>query len=418
LPEGLLFWNGLGGFTPDGREYVIMIDGTLPGGPALPPAPWANVLANPDFGCLVTEAGLGCSWAGNSQLNRLTPWNNDPLSDPPAEVVYLRDEESGEVWSPTPLPAGAGSMVRVRHGQGYTYYARRSHGLEQELLVLVQSDDPVKLVRLSVRNCGDRPRRLSATFYAEWVLGTFRENACLQVVCEYDAGIGAVLARSAWAGDFAGRIAFAGVGPRPHSATADRAEFLGRNGSSASPAALSRSCLSGRAGPLLDPCAALMTPFTLAPGQTEEVIFVLGQAETPDRVRDLVTTYTGPGQAQKALRKVQSLWDGILGAVQVQTPDPALDLMLNRWLLYQVLSCRVWGRSAFYQSSGAYGFRDQLQDVMALVTGAPQETRAQILRSASRQFEEGDVQHWWHPPSGRGVRTRKRCASVSILAFG
>ena len=239
-PEGLLFWNGLGGFTPDGREYVITIDGTPPGGPALPPAPWANVLANPGFGCLVTEAGLGCSWAGNSQLNRVTPWNNDPVSDPPAEVVYLRDEESGEVWSPTPLPAGAGSVVRVRHGQGYTCYASHSHGLEQELLVLVPSNDPVKLVRLSVRNNGDRPRRLSATFYVEWVLGTVRENASLQVVCAYDAGTGAVLARNAWAGDFAGRIAFAAVGPRPHSATADRAEFLGRNGSPSAPAALGR----------------------------------------------------------------------------------------------------------------------------------------------------------------------------------
>ncbi len=405
-PEGLLFWNGLGGFTADGREYVILIDGTPPGGSALPPAPWANVLANPGFGCLVTEAGLGCSWAGNSQLNRLTPWYNDPVSDPPAEVVYLRDEESGEVWSPTPLPAGAASVVRVRHGQGYTCYASHSHGLEQELLVLVPSDDPVKLVCLSVRNNGDRPRRLSATFYADWVLGTVRENASLQVVCEYDAGTGAVLARSAWAGDFAGRIAFVAVGPRPHSATADRAEFLGRNGSPSAPAALRRSSLSGRAGPLLDPCAALMTPVTLAPGQPEEVVFVLGQANTMDRVRYLVTTYTAPGQAQEALRAIQVLWDQILGAVEVRTPDPALDLMLNRWLPYQVLACRVWGRSAFYQSSGAYGFRDQLQDVMALVTGAPQETRAQILRSAARQFEEGDVQHWWHPPSGRGIRTR------------
>ena len=297
-------------------------------------------------------------------------------------------------------------MVRVRHGQGYTCYASHSHGLEQDLLVLVPSDDPVKLVRLSVRNNGDRPRRLSATFYAEWVLGTVRENASLQVVCEYDAGTGAVLARSAWAGDFAGRIAFVAVGPRPHSATADRAEFLGRNGSPSAPAALRRSGLSGRDGPLLDPCAALMTPVTLAPGQAEEVVFVLGQADTVDQVRYLVTTYTAPGRAQEALRAIQGLWDQILGAVQVRTPDPALDLMLNRWLLYQVLACRVWGRSAFYQSSGAYGYRDQLQDVMALVTSAPQEARAQILRSAARQFEEGDVQHWWHPPSGRGIRTR------------
>jgi cellobiose phosphorylase len=405
-PADLLFWNGHGGFTADGREYVIMIDGTTRGGPALPPAPWANVLANPDFGCLVTEAGLGCTWAGNSQLNRLTPWNNDPVSDPPAEAVYLRDEESGEVWTPTPLPAGAGTAVCVRHGQGYTSYACNSHGLEQELLVFVLTDAPVKLVRLRVRNTGDRPRRLSATFYAEWVLGTSRENAPLQVVCEYDAETGAVLARSAWAGDFAGRIAFAGVGARPHSATADRGEFLGRNGSPSAPAALRRSGLSGRAGLLLDPCAAIMTPITLAPGQGEDVVFVLGQADTLDQVRHLVTTYTRPGQVQVALRAVQGLWDQILGTVQVRTPDPAMDLMLNRWLLYQVLACRVWGRTAFYQSSGAYGFRDQLQDVMALVTSAPHEARAQILRGASRQFEEGDVQHWWHPPSGHGIRTR------------
>ena len=230
-PEGLLFWNGLGGFTPDGREYVIVIDAA----PTLPPAPWTNVLANPGFGCLVTEAGLGYSWAGNSQMNRLTPWSNDPVSDPPGEAVYLRDEETGEVWTPTPLPRGAGAGVTVRHGQGYTRYARRSHGLEQELLVLVPPDDPVKLVCLTVRNAGDRPRRLSATFYAEWVLGAVRDNAPLQVVCERDAEAGAVLARSAWAGDFAGKLAFAGVGPRPHTATADRTEFLGRHGSPARP---------------------------------------------------------------------------------------------------------------------------------------------------------------------------------------
>jgi cellobiose phosphorylase len=405
-PEDLLFWNGRGGFTPDGREYVIRIDGTASGGLSLPPAPWANVLANPGFGCLVTEAGLGYSWSGNSQQNRLTPWNNDPVSDPPAEAVYLRDEASGEVWSPTPLPAGVGDLVRVCHGQGYTRYTRHSHGLEQELLVLVPPLDPVKLVCLTVRNSGDQPRRLSATFYAEWVLGTVRDSAPLQVVCERDGEAGAILARSAWAGDFAGRVAFAGVGPRPHSATADRAEFLGRYGSPSAPAALARCGLSGRAGPLLDPCAALMTPFTLAPGQAEEIIFVLGQADTPEHMRHLITAYTAPGRAREALRAVQGLWDQVLGTVQVRTPDPALDVMVNRWLPYQVLACRVWGRSAFYQSGGAYGFRDQLQDVMALVNCAPNETRAQILRSAARQFEEGDVQHWWHPPAGRGVRTR------------
>ncbi len=405
-PEGLQFWNGYGGFASDGREYVIRIDGIADGGPALPPAPWTNVLANASFGCLVTEAGLGYSWAGNSQMNRLTPWSNDPVSDEPGEAVYLRDEDTGTVWTPTPLPRGAGAAVIVRHGQGYTRYSRRSHGLEQELLVLVPPDDPVKLVCLSVRNIGDQPRRLSATFYAEWVLGSVRENAPLQVVCDRDVESGAVLARNAWAGDFAGLLAFAAIGSRPHSCTADRAEFLGRHGSPGAPAALGRAGLSGRVGPALDPCAALSTPILLAPGQTEEIVFVLGQTDTLSHVRHLTSSYTVPGRAQEVLQEVRHLWDRILGAFQVTTPDAGLDLMVNRWLPYQVLACRVWGRSAFYQSGGAYGFRDQLQDVMALACSAPEVARDQILRSAARQFEEGDVQHWWHPPSGRGVRTR------------
>jgi cellobiose phosphorylase len=405
-PEKLLFWNGLGGFTPDGREYVIAVDGTAPGGPRLPPAPWTNVLASPGAGCLVTEAGPGYTWAGNSQMNRLTPWSNDPVSDPAGEAVYLRDEDTGEYWTPTPLPRGAGAAVTVRHGQGYTRYVRNSHGLEQELLVLVPPDDPVKLACLTVRNTGDRPRRLTATYYAEWVLGTLRDNAPLQVVCERDAEAGAVLARTAWGGSFAGRFAFLGVGARPHSFTADRAEFLGRHGSPAAPAALRRADLSGRVGAALDPCAAVMTEFTLAPGQAEEVVFVLGQADGLDDVRRIVRSYTAPGQSSRASAALRAMWEGVLNAIQVRTPDPALDVLVNRWLLYQVLACRVWGRSAFYQSGGAYGFRDQLQDVMALAYGAPQEARAQILRSAARQFEEGDVQHWWHPPGGAGVRTR------------
>jgi cellobiose phosphorylase len=405
-PEGLRFWNGFGGFTPDGREYVIVIDGTARSGPALPPAPWTNVLANPGFGCLVTEAGLGYSWAGNSQMNRLTPWSNDPVSDLPGEVIYLRDEETGAVWTPTPLPRGPVAAVTVRHGQGYTRYTHRSCGLDQELLVLVPPDDPVKLLCLTVRNAGDRPRRLSATFYAEWVLGTLRDNAPLQVVCERDAASGAILARSAWAGPFAGLLAFAAAGPRLRSATADRTEFLGRNGTHSAPAALGRADFSGRAGPALDPCAALMTETMLAPGQTDEVVFVVGQAEGLEQVRRLVGAYTDPGRARGVLAEVRRVWDRILGVIQVATPDAGLDLMVNRWLLYQVLACRVWGRSAFYQSGGAYGFRDQLQDVMALVHSSPETARAQVLRSAARQFEEGDVQHWWHPPTGLGVRTR------------
>ena len=405
-PNELLFWNGLGGFTPDGREYVIAIDRTSPDTATLPPAPWTNVLANPDFGCLVTEAGLGYTWAGNSQMNRLTPWSNDPTSDPPSEVVYLRDEETGELWTPTPLPLGPIGTLTVRHGQGYTRYAHVSRELEQDLVVFVSPDDPVKLVRLTVRNVGTRQRFLSATYYAEWVLGTARENAPLQVVCEHDAESDAILARNAWAGDFSGKIAFAACGRRVQSVTADRREFLGPYGSISAPAALGRVRLSGRAGPGLDPCAAITTELTVSPGETRDVVFALGQANDLDEVRRLIGEYTPSESAGTVVKRVHERWDRYLTALQVTTPDPAMDLMLNRWLVYQILCCRVWARSGFYQSGGAYGFRDQLQDVMALVYGAPEEARAQILRAAARQFEEGDVQHWWHPPSGIGVRTR------------
>jgi cellobiose phosphorylase len=402
--DGLSFWNGVGGFTHDGREYVIVVDGTASGGPALPPAPWTNVLANPEFGCLVTEAGLGYSWSGNSQMNRLTPWSNDPTADSPGEVIYLRDEETGESWTPTPLPRGPHAVVTVRHGQGYTRYTHVSENLDQDVLVLVPRGDTVKLVYLTVKNVGERPRNLSATFYAEWVLGTVRENAPLQVVCDHDPKTGAVLARNAWAGDFAKGIAFLAADPRPNSMTADRTEFLGRNGSVSAPAALGRIGLSGHIGPALDPCGALMTNIALAPGEIREITFILGQAESPEQIRSLISTYAG--RAKEVQAEVQRQWDHMLGAVRVTTPDPGLNIMVNRWLLYQVLACRVWARSAFYQSGGAYGFRDQLQDVMALVNCAPEEARAQILRAAARQFEEGDVQHWWHPPSGVGVRTR------------
>ena len=405
-PEGLSFWNGFGGFTGDGREYVIVIDRTSQMGPTLPPAPWANVLANPRFGCLVTEAGLGYSWAGNSQVNRLTPWSNDPTSDLPCEVIYLRDEETGDFWTPTPLPRGPTATVTVRHGQGYTRYTNVSHGLYQELLIFVPTDDPVKLVCLTVRNDADRPRRLSSTYYAEWVLGTVRENAPLQVVCERDPESGAILARNAWAGDFAEKIAFVACGSPTQSVTADRMEFLGEHGSTSMPAAMRLVRLSGRAGPGLDPCAAMTTELTLSPGETGELVFVLGQADSLEEVHRLISEYTPSQRADAALSHVQQQWDRYLNALHVTTPDPGMDLMLNRWLVYQILACRLWARSAFYQSGGAYGFRDQLQDVMALVYSAPAEARAQILRSAARQFEEGDVQHWWHPPSGIGVRTR------------
>jgi cyclic beta-1,2-glucan synthetase len=403
LPDDLLFANGLGGFTPDGREYCILP--YTAGKPTPPPAPWINVIANPVCGCIVSDSGLGCTWTGNSQLNRLTPWWNDPASDPPAEVVYLRDDATGEMWTPTPRPLGAIPTL-VRHGQGYTVFEQQGRGLAQELIVTVAPADPVKLIVLRLRNTGGQARRLSATYYAAWVLGTVRDQAAANLRTEVDPEHGALLADNPFSADFAGEVAFADVNVRPRTLLADRTAFLGRNGSITAPAALQQTGLSGRVGPGLDPCAALQVAFELAPGAAKEIVFLLGSAPSADTARNLLTQYKQPGRAAMVLTEVREFWDRTLGAIDMQTPDPAFNLLVNRWLPYQVLSCRLWGRTAFYQSSGAYGFRDQLQDVMALVYGAPGEARAHLLRAASRQFVEGDVQHWWHPPSGRGIRTR------------
>jgi len=413
----LLFDNGLGGFTSDGREYAIRMApvarknavsrGNASPLPEFPPAPWSNVIANPSFGFLVTERAGGYTWAGNnSQLNRLTPWSNDSTTDPPGEVVYLRDDATGEVWTPTALAPHGPAAYTAHHGQGYTVFTHSGHGLDHELLLFVPPADPIKLMCLTVRNVGRQPRRLSAAFFAEWVLGTVRDQSPMRVVTEVDPDTGALLARNRFNADFPTAIAFVDVNARPRTWTCDRTEFLGRNGSLAAPAALERAAWSGGVGAGIDPCAALQTFFDLQPGEEKEIVFLLGEAANVEEARRLVSQYRKPGRPRAAFREIQDRWEGILNTVQVQTPNPALDLLLNRWLPYQVLSCRVWGRSAFYQSGGAYGFRDQLQDVLALVYAAPEETRAQILRAASRQFLEGDVQHWWHPPRGAGVRTR------------
>ncbi|MBV9122155.1 MAG: glycosyl transferase family 36, partial [Planctomycetes bacterium] len=396
-----LFANGLGGFSADGREYVINL---APG--QWTPAPWSNVIANPHFGFLISEAGGGYTWSENSRENKLTPWANDPVADTPGEVVYLRDEETGELWSPTPLPMGGSATFTVHHGQGYTRFEHQSHGLAQQLLYSLPPADSVKFLCLRLRNLSNRTRKLSATFYVEWVLGVARDQTQLHVVTEADDQTGALLARNGYNQDFGNRVAFLTILGRPQTVTGDRTEFLGRNGGYDRPAALARVELSDRLGPGFDPCGAVQTKLELPPGQVTEVIFLLGQEGNLPAVHHLLERYRTPEAVHAAIAQTQAFWENLLNTVQVKTPDQALDLLLNRWLLYQVLSCRLWGRSALYQSGGAYGFRDQLQDVMALVYGAPQLTRAQILRSAARQFEEGDVQHWWHPPVNRGIRTR------------
>jgi cyclic beta-1,2-glucan synthetase len=401
-PPDLTFFNGLGGFHQGGREYV-----TLLGAEQWTPAPWSNVIGNEvDFGFLITETGGGCTWSINSHENRLTPWSNDAVSDPPGEVVYLRDEDTGTVWSATPLPIRQREPYIVRHGQGYSVFEHTSHGISQELLVFAPLDAPVKISLLRLRNRTARKRRLTVTNYNEMVLGVSRSSSAPYIITEIDAPASTIFARNPFNNEFADRVAFVATNEKILSATCDRKEFIGRNSSLEAPAAMRRLNLGGRDGAGLDPCAALQTSIELAPNEAREVIFLVGEMESKPAAQEVVAKFRQAGTVNAAFEKVLAHWDGLLGAIEVRTPDAALDTMLNRWLLYQSLSCRVWARTAFYQSGGAFGFRDQLQDVMALVYSRPDIARQQILLAAAHQFKEGDVQHWWHPPSGRGVRTR------------
>ncbi len=397
----LILANEFGGFTRDGREYVI----TLAPGRATP-APWVNVIANPEFGSVVSESGGGYTWTENAHEYRLTPWHNDPVTDASGEAIYVRDEETGRYWSPTPLPApGTGPYVS-RHGFGYSVFEHIHAGIRTELTVFVAVDAPVKLQALKLRNESSQPRRLSVTGYVEWVLGDLRAKTSMHVATEVDPETGAFFARNAYNTEFPDRTAFFDVDDASRTYTGDRGEFLGRNGSPQRPAALSRTRLSGRAGAALDPCAAVQVAVDLAPGEERQVVFRMGVGHGDAGARAIVNRFRGTASVRTALQAVWDYWHHALGAVRVETPDESLNVLANGWLVYQTLACRLWARSGYYQSGGAFGFRDQLQDVMALIHAEPTLVRKHLLLCASRQFLEGDVQHWWHPPAGRGVRTR------------
>jgi len=405
LNKNLEWDNGIGGFDRSTNEYVVRLHGGR-----TTEAPWINVLSNPQFGCLVSESNLGYTWSENSRENKLTPWSNDPVSDPAGETLYLRDEVTGEVWSPTPAPRRDRADYVTRHGAGYSRFLHESHGLTHECLVSIAPEDPVKFVQLTLRNDSGRDRELSATFCAEWVLGVSREDTSRFVTTLWDEESGALMARNPAHPEFGQRAAFltvaTGPGARGISYTGDRQEFFGRLGRRAHPAALDRTELSKRAGAGVDPCGAMQTKIHVAAGEQCVVTFVLGQAASLAEARIIARRYRDQAVVRDAIARTRSDWDTLLSAIEVETPHRAFDVLVNRWLLYQVLSCRMWGRSGFYQSGGAYGFRDQLQDSMAMVYSRPELARAQLLRHAARQFEQGDVQHWWHPPVGRGVRTR------------
>ena len=401
-PPAMQFFNGIGGFARDGREYVTVLEGSQ-----RTPAPWINVIANPQFGFLVSTDGGGFTWSVNSQQYQITPWSNDAVGDAPGEVIYVRDDETGELWGPTALPIREKtSPYTVRHGQGYTRFEHVSHGIALEMTQYVPVDDPIKITRLKIRNESGRDRKLSITAYVEWVLGQSRSVNAPFIVTEIDHGTGAMFAQNLWNNAFSGRVAFADMAAKQTAWTADRTEFLGRDGTLDRPLGLTPgAALSRRTGAGMDPCGAMQTQIRLSAVGTAEIVFFLGENATKIDAQALVKKYRA-ADLDAVFKTVTQQWDNILGAVQVKTPDRALDILLNRWLVYQTLVCRVWARTGFYQASGAYGFRDQLQDVMALCVARPDIAREHILRATGRQFAEGDVQHWWLPESGNGIRTR------------
>jgi cyclic beta-1,2-glucan synthetase len=400
LPE-LEFFNGIGGFDKDGSEYVSVLEGGR-----TTPAPWINVVSNPGFGFQVSADGSGYTWAENSRENQLTPWSNDPVGDPAGEALYIRDEATGALWSATAQPIRSGGRYVARHGFGYSRFEHEAHGIASDLLQYVPLADPLRIARLTLENLSGDTRRLSVTAYVEWVLGSQRAATAPFMVTGIDARTGAMVARNPWSMAFPGRVAFSDLAGKQNGWTADRTEFLGRNGTNSAPAALVENrTLSGAIGAGLDPCSALQQIVELAPGERVEIVWLLGAARSTEKAAALIERYRKV-DLDAVLDDVTDHWQRVLGAVTVKTPDRALDIMLNGWLLYQTLACRLWARSAFYQASGAYGFRDQLQDGMSLTFARPADTRRHILRAAQRQFVEGDVQHWWLPHSGQGVRTR------------
>lgn len=394
----LSFYNGLGGFSKDGKEYVIFLENGQN-----TPLPWINVISNPSFGFIVTESGSGYTWFENSRENKLTPWSNDPVSDTPGEILYILDDHTGDIWSVTPLPIREKEPYMIRHGFGYTVFNHASHGIEQEMIQFVPVDDSVKISVLKLKNQSKEKRELSLTYYIRPVLGVSDQFTAMQINTQTDNDM--ILIRNNYNDEFPGRVAFIDTSLKAGSITCDRKEFFGAGGI-ANPEGIRRTSLSGTTGAGFDSCAAISVNVSLKPDEEKEIVFLLGAGRDEKEAKLLSAKYKKIDEAKKALKKVKEFWKVKLGALQFQTQNPAMDILLNGWLVYQVISSRLWTRSGFYQSGGAYGFRDQLQDSMSLTHIWPEAARNQMLLHSKHQFLEGDVQHWWHEEKYKGTRTR------------
>jgi cyclic beta-1,2-glucan synthetase len=400
LQEELLFFNGYGGFSKDGKEYVILINNENPS-----PLPWVNVIANSTFGTLVSEAGSSYTWSQNSREYKLSSWFNDPLLDISREALYLKDQESGEIWSPTKHPLDDNLPYVARHGQGYSIYEHRRNDIQHESIIHVPLTDNIKIYRLKLTNNSEQEKRLSAYYYIEWVLGVRRDQTAPYLVLEHQDGT--IYCRNVYQEEFSERVAFlSSFGGAFQSFTCERKEFVGANRDLSRPLGVIKEKLSDQLDNVIDPCTAIQVEVTLKPGEEKNLYFLIGDEESKEAASHLVQTYQNQDKLEKSYQEVLDFWDDLLTTIKIKTPELTFDLLCNRWLLYQTLACRIWARSAFYQAGGAFGFRDQLQDAMALAVVKPEITRNQIILHSSRQFKEGDVQHWWHPERGKGIRTK------------
>lgn len=394
------YFNGFGGFVEEGKEYEILLEGNNK-----PPVPWINVIANQNFGFTISEAGAGFTWSGNSRENKITAWSNDPVSDQPSEMIYIYDEITGDVITPVSLGRSNRGIYQVRHGFGYTVFRHEEANLEQELTVFASVEEPVKLWQLKLTNCSPRVKYLNLTYYVEWVLGTQREHTNPYILTSYNNEHEYLSAKNNYSFHFQESSAFLFSSEMIKRYTGDRQEFLGARGSIYHPQGI-EGILSNHTGVCYDPCGAIQASIALGQEECKTIIFALGYSSDNNEIRKLRYKYKDPLSVTKELERVKAYWEKLSSVIQVKTTDKAIDYLVNGWLLYQTVSCRMNARAAFYQCGGAYGYRDQLQDTLALQFTDPGALRKQILISCSRQFEEGDVQHWWHPPMGIGVRTR------------